>query len=234
MYKLKILLVTVLVVIYSSLGLAGCGGEQKESGGDGQAVNAEHEATRGTGKESAVNLLAKGQQIEGMSCDYVITAGDMTMEGKMWVQGEKVKHETKAEGQNIIMIFDGSAFYTYTPAENMAIKYTNEDMQGDSGEVESPLDYTEDVNEELITELETENYEGVKCRVLLIKAKDSQDEVKMWVREDYGLPVRVEATDTDGNIYVSEFKNIKVGALPANTFELPADVQVQDISEIMG
>lgn len=236
MYKLRTLLITLLVLTLAVFSLAGCGGNKQESdSGDSQAtVSTGQELTKGDGQVSVKDLLAKGRQIKGMSCDYIFTAEGITMQGKMWVQGDKVKNETTAEGQRIIMIFDGSTFYSYNPAENMAIKFSDDDLQGDSDEVETPLGYTEDIdNDEVITELETVNYEGVKCRVLSVKDKDSRDETKMWVREDYGIPVRVEEKDAGGTTSVIEYKNIVVGALPADTFKLPAGVQVQDMSEML-
>ncbi len=235
LHKFKILLVTVLVVVFGTLGLAGCGGDKQEntSSGDSQSVSAGQKTTQDNKKESTADLFGKGQKIEGMTCDYVITSEDITAQGKMWVQGEKVKHETTAQGQKIIMIFDGNIFYSYNPDESMAIKFTNDDMQGDSKEIDTPLDFTEEASDELITELETVDYEGFRCRVLIVKEKGSKDEVKMWVREDCGIPVRVEATDANGIKTVMEYRNLKVGALPAGTFELPKGVQVQDISEMM-
>ncbi len=234
LHKLKMLLVTVLVVVFGSLALAGCGGEKQESGKDGdiQGVTA-GQNTQDTEKEPAADLFAKGQKIEGMTCDYVLTASGTTMQGKMWVQGDKVKHETSAQGEKVIMLFDGSAFYMYNPAQNMALKYTEEDLPGGSEEVDTPFDFTEEASDELITELETVDLEGHKCRVLLVQEKDSKDEVKMWVREDYGIPVRVEASDENGGKTVMEYKNVEVGALPASTFALPDGVQVQDISDMM-
>lgn len=235
MYKLKILLVALLVFTLASFGLAGCGGNKQQSdSGDSQTVSTGQEIAKGDGQVSVTDLLTKGRHIKGMSCDYVFTAEGITMQGKMWVQGDKVKNETTVEGQRIIMIFDGSTFYSYNPAENMAIKFSDDDLQGDSDEVETPLDYAEDIDsDEVITELETVDYEGAKCRVLSVKEKDSQDEAKMWVREDYGIPVRVEATDANGIKSVIEYKNMVVGALPADTFKLPAGVQVQDMSEML-
>ncbi|WP_347488797.1 hypothetical protein ABDB91_16635 [Desulfoscipio sp. XC116] len=232
--KFKIFLTIVLFIIFGSFGLAGCGGDKQESSGGSQTADTGQEAAQSTDRESARDLLAKGQKNEGMTCDYVLTVEDIIVRGKMWAHGDNVKNETTAEGQKIIMLSDGNTFYSYNPAENTAIKYTDEDMQGDSDEIDTPLDYTEDVDgEDVITELETVNHEGVKCRVLLAREKDSQDEAKMWVREDCGLPVRVEETDANGTKSVMEYKNLEVGALPADIFELPADVTVRDISEMI-
>jgi len=231
LHKFKIYLITVLVVVFGSLGLTGCGGDkQKNANDDTKSVSTEQKATV---EESATELLAKGKKIKGMTCDYVLTTEGTTMQGKMWVQSNKVKQETAVQGQSMMMLYDGTTFYMYNPAEKMAIKYTASDMQGDSEDVDTPLDFSEEASEQVITELETVDYEGQKCRVLLVKEKDSEDEVKMWVREDYGIPVRVEATDASGAKTVIEYKNLEVKAIPASTFELPEGVQVQDMSEMM-
>ena len=55
--------------------------------------------------------------------------------------------------------------------------------------------YIKDIAPEKIKELPRELYDGVWCRVLL---RQDNLTTKMWVREDYGLPARVEITDANG------------------------------------
>ncbi|MBC7325977.1 MAG: hypothetical protein H5T99_11820 [Moorella sp. (in: Bacteria)] len=57
--------------------------------------------------------------------------------------------------------------------------------------------------------------------------------MRMWVREDYGLPVRVEVTSAAGGKTVMEYKNLRVGPLPPDTFKLPTGVEVTDINQLM-
>jgi len=52
--------------------------------------------------------------------------------------------------------------------------------------------------------------------------------VKMWLRKDDGLPVRVEAASSDGT-FVTEYKNYDLGAQDARLFELPAGTQIVTI-----
>lgn len=123
---------------------------------------------------------------------------------------------------------------TINPLKKTAIKFNLTDTQGDSqGDVESPIDYLDETDTEIITELGTEYYDGAKCKVLLVKDKESTYESKMWVRLDYGIPVRIEATDSEGTKSLIEYQNIKVGSLPADTFKVPSGVEVQDMSELM-
>lgn len=169
-----------------------------------------------------------------MSYDFILTSADFKMTGKSWIQDKQVKQEFTMDGNTVINIIDGDTFYTYHPAENMAMKFNLNDMQGDSqGNVESPIDYIDNVDTEVITQLGTEQYDGAKCKVLLIKDHESTYESKMWVRLDNGIPVRIEVTDSDGTKSVMEYKNIKVGSLPADTFKLPSGVEVQDMTQLM-
>jgi outer membrane lipoprotein-sorting protein len=69
--------------------------------------------------------------------------------------------------------------------------------------------------------------------VLQLQDAADKPQTKMWVREDYGLPVRVEVTALDGQKTVIEYKNLKVGAVPAENFQLPAGVPVTDMSGLI-
>ncbi|WP_145091145.1 hypothetical protein [Sporomusa sp. KB1] len=78
-------------------------------------------------------------------------------------------------------------------------------------------------------------YDGVKCKVLLTQDEgEGKSQTKLWVREDYGIPLRVEVTEANGSKnMVMEYKNLKVGAQPAAAFQLPEGVEVMDMGEMM-
>ncbi|MCL4439818.1 MAG: hypothetical protein M1609_04260 [Firmicutes bacterium] len=113
----------------------------------------------------------------------------------------------------------------------MAMKNT-----ADKGnKVSTPVDYTKDVDvsPDKYKLLESAVYEGVKCKVVVVTDVYGKEQIKMWVHEEYGLPLRVEVTEAGGDKLVLEYKNLKVGPQPADTFKLPAGVQVIDMSETM-
>lgn len=232
MRRIGVLLLALMLVL-TCFSLVGCGGEKKDTGT--QPVTGQEDA-QPSEEISVDELFAKGKQVKGMSFDFIMTMADNElMTGKMWIQGEQFKQEFIIEGNQVINIFDNDTFYSYRPAENMAIKFNLNDMQGNSeGNVDSPINYLDNVDTEVMTQVGTEYYDGAKCKVLLFKDKESTYESKMWVRLDYGIPVRIEATDSDGTKSVMEYKNIKVGSLPADTFKLPSGVEVQDLSEMRG
>jgi len=68
--------------------------------------------------------------------------------------------------------------------------------------------------------------------VVVITTADGKEECKMWVREDYGIPIRVEADSQEGKA-VMEYKNLQIGPQPAEKFQLPAGVQVMDMTDML-
>lgn len=209
--------------------LTGCGGGKKETGGE--PAPAKSSERQETGEEPLAEVFAKGKKIEGMSYEYILTMPTGKMTGKVWMQGEKMRTEGTVSGQRIVTIVDGetNTVYTYYPDQNRAVKLS----AGEQGEeTQSPTDYVENTDPAAAKVLETTVYDGVKCRVVLVQSPDGS-EVKMWVREDYGIPIRVETTAPDGTKVVMEYKNLKVGPQPPETFKLPAGVQVTDLNEMM-
>jgi outer membrane lipoprotein-sorting protein len=142
-----------------------------------------------------------------------------------------MKMESTTEGQKGVTIIDGDTILTYDPQQNVAYKITSDMTE----QFKTPSEYVQDakVNMENWKTLETTVYDGVKCRVISISAMNGQDEMKMWVREDYGIPVRVETKSANGDTVVIEYKNMKIGALPEDTFKLPSGVKIMDMNEIM-
>jgi len=203
------------------IGLVGCGGGKQESSQTASPAK----------QESVTDLLSKGRNLPGLTYDYVMTAKDTKMNGKVWVAGKKIKSEMVMENQKIISILDGDAnvLYSYMPEQNMAMK-----MAFDPSKVsKSPDQYSKELDAAKIKVLETTTYDGIRCKVLLMQETEGKGQTKMWVREDYGIPLRVEVTDPSGESMVMEYKNIKIGAQSADIFKLPAGVEVTDMSEMM-
>lgn len=225
---MKRILLTFLAVCVAvvSLGLVGCGGSKQEAGLSAKADSSPKK------QETVGDLFAKGKNLPGMSCDFVMTAEEFNITGKMWIAGKNMKSEMIMDNDKLITIFDADAnvVYTYNPAQNTATKVP---LSDDLKTVPTPDRLADDVDVAKVKVLETTTYDGAKCKVLLIKDNTSKAETKLWVRDDYGIPVRVEAIDSDGGKTVMEYKNLQVGAQPAETFRLPAGVKVTDMAEVI-
>jgi outer membrane lipoprotein-sorting protein len=93
--------------------------------------------------------------------------------------------------------------------------------------------YSKETDAAKVKILETVTYDGVSCKVVLMEEKKEQGQIKMWVREDYGIPLKVEVTEASIVKMVTDYKNMKVGPVPPEILELPKGVPVTDMSEMM-
>ncbi|MEW6276750.1 MAG: hypothetical protein AB1556_16780 [Bacillota bacterium] len=221
------------VLIMLCLLLAGCGAGRQSAGDQAKDQPPVVEKGGQPGKEGSVaELFAKGRQVSGMSYEYILTTASGEMKGKVWLQGNRIKTDAAVAGQRMISFFDGetNTIVTYYPDQNKAVKLSA-DRQPKT--VLTPGEYAGGVDPGKAKVLETVVYDGVRCRVLAIPGAGDKEEVRMWVREDYGLPVRVEVTSTAGGKTVMEYKNLQVGPLPPDTFKLPPGVEVTDINKMM-
>ncbi len=226
MKKLTLLLLAMCFAIVS-LGIVGCGG------GKPDAASSAKQDTASTAKQETVgDLFAKGKNLQGMSYDFEMTTKEIKMSGKMWLSGKKMKSAMKIDNMTMVTLIDGdnNVAYTYNAAEGMAIKVP---IDNNLKTADTPDKFTKNVNAAKLKEIETTTYEGVKCRVVLSEDADSKTQTKMWIREDYGIPMRVEVSGTDGSQMVMAYKNLKVGAQPADVFQLPTGVKIMDMGDMM-
>nr|WP_320145213.1 hypothetical protein [uncultured Anaeromusa sp.] len=215
---------TLAAIVLLVFVLAGCGGTDKTSTSSSSAPTAK--------QESATDLLAKGKNLPGLTYDYTMKAKEgPAMTGKVWLSGKKMKTEAIMENQKIITYLDGDAnvIYNYMPSQARIMKIPFDPNRA----AKSPDQYSKETDAANVKILETVNYDGVSCKVVLREEKSGQSQVKMWVREDYGIPAKVEVMEAGVLQMTAEYKNIKVGSVPPETFALPQGIQVIDMSEMM-
>ncbi|HWR40709.1 MAG TPA: hypothetical protein VN611_14540 [Patescibacteria group bacterium] len=219
----KVVQCLALSLIAFGVLLGGCGGDKKEAASPAPAAAPAKE-------ESLANLLDKGKNAPGMTYDYVMTGKDMQMNGKMWIAGKKIRNEVTVQNMKMVSIIDGEAkvAYNYNADQKMAMKVSLDKAKVADG----PDHFTRDADLTRFKVLESTVYEGVKCKVVTRDDPENKIKAKMWIREDYGLPMRVENEVNDEKMVI-EYKNLQVGPLPPETFTLPADVKVTDLGQMM-
>ena len=218
----KIMALAVIALL--AFGLAGCGGTDKKSTSSSSPPPVK--------QESAADLFAKGKNLPGINYDYTMKAKEgPTMTGKVWLSGKKMKTEATVENQKIITFLDGDAnvVYNYMPGQDMIMKIPFDPAKA----AKSPDQYSKETDATKVKILETVPVDGVSCKVMILEEKPGQSQVKMWVREDYGIPAKVEVTEGGVLQMVADYKNIKVGPVPAETFALPQGIPVTDMGEMM-
>ncbi len=217
-------IMTLAIIVSVLFVLAGCGGSDKTNTSSSNQPTAK--------QESAADLLAKGKNLPGLTYDYVMKVKEgPTMTGKVWLSGKKMKTESTMENQKIITFLDGEAnvIYNYMPNQARIMKIPFDPTKA----AKSPDQYSQETDAAKVKILETVNYDGVSCKVVLREEKSGQGQVKMWVREDYGIPAKVEVMEAGVLQMTAEYKNIKVGSVPPETFTLPPGIQVIDMGEMM-
>ncbi len=144
-----------------------------------------------------------------------MTSADMASQtSKVWIKGSKMKVETDAEGEKMITLWDDVA-------NTMKIYYESSDMVMvmNYEEQESALDETDGIIDYNPVILGTETYDGKVC--LIIQYTIEGTITKMWIWKQYGFPIKVETTSSEGN-FVIEYNNIVFNKINDDVFVLPA------------
>jgi outer membrane lipoprotein-sorting protein len=208
--------------------LVGCGGDKQASSttsAPAKAVTVQEETIQA--------IFAKAKHAPGITYESITTMKGMAFTSRIWAEHDKVKLEQDVQGKKMILFFDGDNIYQYDPSSNSAVKFSTKGMEDEGMKKPDMTDYAEHMVPESLKVIETVTYEGVKCRVITCTMKNGDGTATMWVREDYGLPMKTELTTKTGEKIISENRNMKIGALPTSAFTLPEGVKIQDMGEMM-
>jgi outer membrane lipoprotein-sorting protein len=210
---------------------AGCIGEKAPEEGE---VSPTGEATAPTAPQSAQlsNLLGKVESIPSVKYDRVKTLSDGNeYTSKMvWEKGNKMRCQlvVKGEASDIyILDSDEEVAYHYVPETNRAREvdfYLARSMAGEPI-TESVRTFIELYEEAAMPSTEIETIDGKVCTVLGMSVPGGVAEKKMWIWQEYGLPIREELTIPSGTSR-TEMKHIKLDPIPDSMFEVPAGAEM--------
>lgn len=178
------------------------------------------------GTQSLADLFATYQQATSLSLDFTVTTPDgQTSSGSMWERaGRLLKIQTTTGGVESVMIIDlvKNTMTVYQPSTKQGMQTTV------NVPFEDPAAYAAGVDVGNMQDLGTEVVDGETCRVTQYSttSTDGLTTVKMWLSERLGFPVKVTGTTADGKTTTITYSNIKIGELPGDTFEVPADVKI--------
>lgn len=198
---------------------------------------------------SMVDLLQRAQDVDGMSADFQATEHDTGQEftGTMWIQDQQRKIETddtedfdvedleetaNISFETLVYITDQEAreHTIYLPEENLAYKHQ---LPG-AEEIETPQEQAEEIDETDAEDAEylgTERIDGVECHGW--RLEQAAQTTEMWLHNEYGLPMKTEVFENDELMFTTEFSNLVVEELPADTFELPDNVEMLDMQDMI-
>lgn len=224
----RLALWTTLVAL---LFFSGCGGGNTESA---PADSEEPPATQETTSEpddkapSASELMARSSAISGLSYEYDVSLGDgTTATQKVWLKGQKMRTEmsTSLGNDNMVVIIDldDRAAYAYQESQPVILKMPIDELEFDTA---TPQDYAGHYDAGDMLFLDRESLQGKECLVYEIATGDAH--AKLWIWEEYGLPLRIES-ETAGQKTIVEFKNTSVGNVDDSLFDLPTGMEIMEI-----
>lgn len=221
-YCLALILISAIAVASGA-----CGGNT----GNGEAPEKESEAKPET-TVTAQELIARGMSEDGFSYEYVLTMpnGDKTT-NKMWVKAGNMRSEMEnpAGGDPILSIVNTqeNAVYIYQPETKQAIVMPMEDSDVDTT---SPKDYLGEADPDNMMYSSKETFDGKEC--LVYETEYEGGKGKIWIWEEYGMPLRVETASGQDKI-VAEFLNFEIGNVDDSVFQLPEGTEIIDMSSFM-
>ena len=151
------------------------------------------------------------------SADMVMTAQGHSVSGKYYMNGDKMRMEMSMMGQTSITIarHDKKLSWVLMPAQK---SYMEMSMQG-KAQGPTPFDAEADFK---YTQVGTESVDGHPCKKMKFTTTKAGQTFSgfHWLATDLkDLPIK---WSDEAGTSMMELKNVKMGASPADLFELPA------------
>ena len=227
--RVKGILVWVMVMTVMVM-LVGCGGTESSSNESDPIVD--KNAEQPTEEVSMADLAGKFSSIPGMYFEVELEAsGDGELsDARFWIKGENMRNEIESPDGNgtLTTIINAGQQEAYMiMGGNTAMRI---DMAQATEGVTAPGDYYQDIDFAQAQLIGHEKVDGKDCAVF--EMINGSDDLKYWIWEEYGFPVKTEVTAA-GSTTILEYKNVKVEDVPESMFDLPAGVEIIDMTEMM-
>lgn len=178
--------------------------------------------TTTTNSKTLGDLLGLSSNTISIKYDLLVSGqGIPAITTKVWVKKNKMRTEITQQGTNVVNLIDNDAktMYAYTPSQNLAIKLPFDPTQVPK----SPADEARSMANSNAKVTGAETMDGKVCSV--IEYTSAQGNVKTWIWQDKGIPIRMEVTSSTGKTII-EYKNIDFADIPDSMFELPTGVTI--------
>lgn len=175
-------------------------------------------------------ILATAKNLPSYALDMVTSyPGEEAMTTRLWVKDGSRKLESTPEGETMVYLLQAAtqSSYIYFPESKMGMQLDWDTAQTTPGGM---------FGDEYIAEIQAyqpiivgeEMLDGKNCLVAQWTTEGMEE--KVWIWEEYGLPIRTEIT-MEGETSVTELKNIQIGGIADSEFELPDDIQITPLSQ---
>lgn len=168
-----------------------------------------------------LGITVSGNAAE-FSADMIQKSSMGNSEGKVFVKGEKFRHEMTMGGQKQIMIFqkEKGIVWVLMPQLKMYMEMTaggQQDMSPPTPEEMEKMGDKKYLGEEKVN--------GYKCKKYRYTPNDpSVGPATMWISKKLNFPIKTEMEGSSGPMSM-EYKNIQEKKIPDSLFTLPAGYQ---------
>ncbi len=163
-------------------------------------------------------ILGEAANFPTVKYDMITTVSGQTITMTYWMKNKKIRMEMPDMGIITFMDMNEQTMYMYYPDQNMAIKMTFDASKAP----ENPSDILE--NSPKI--VGTETIDGKVCTIIEYNSPEAN--VKTWIWNDKGFPVKMEST-AGGVESTVLWKNFDFSDIPDSMFELPEGAQIMEI-----
>lgn len=170
---------------------------------------------------------------DGIHYTQEVTSADETNEIETWMKGDLTKSRITAQGEEIITITNNTSgeFITYFPSQKTGIKYNiqgSDSAEVPEGAIRDIEDYEKDIDPLNFEVLGREEINGVDT--VVIKTVDSNTELEstIWISEQYGIMMKMEASNEDGSQMTIEVTEFEAGNVSDSEFDVPDDIELQE------
>lgn len=217
------------ILMLGGTGLLGCDSSEKPQEKSSPPAVQENQDEKGSSNELE-KIMNSAREVTDLSFEVesiATGAGEsLTTYAKYWISGKKMRVETETLGVKSIMIANGNGeAWVYSPTEKMAMKVPDIEVPD-----ELPNEWSDQEDLANYKIIGHEKMNGYDCVVVNVSGDDGTVS-KMWLMEDQGMPVKMEAESAEGKIVI-EYKNYNIGKQADDLFQLPSDAQVMDMSQL--
>ncbi len=221
MRRWSVYLMVAFLMVFCA-GLIGCNSEEPQ---ETSSPPADEDSSNELGK-----IMDSAREVSDLSFEIVstCTSNDQTVttHGKYWISDNRMRMESETAENKAIYIINGKGeTWVYNPTDKTALKMPDFEVPNDL-----PNEWSEKEDLDAYKIVGHEKMDGYDCVVVTITGVEGVSS-KMWLMEDNGMPVRMEAESPESSI-VTQYKNYSIGKSADDLFELPDDAQVIDMSVV--
>ncbi len=176
-------------------------------------------------------ILAKSEELD--SIYYDIMGGDVDEEswvGKFWQRGEKSRLEIITDEGIMISILnpEEDTALVYLPSYRVAMRMDS--LQEREIREASVREKAAGILRYSPVVVGEENFNGKECIIIEYTDTEREEDVKMWVWEDYGIPVKM-VMEADGDVSQIEVSNVDFNEIDEDIFVMPEEIEIMELPE---